>query len=216
MFSGSDTVHRRARPVQARSAATLETILAAATALLVERGLPCFNTNAVARAAGVNVATLYHYFPHKTAILRELFERNERERSAFVLSRLDGLAGTDDPAGWVGEMVATLLHLRRGQPAGPALRRACRAVPELIEAEEAVNEVLAEQLGEALKRRYPRIGARRAKAAARVMVEVTGTLLDLAGAQPASAGAIAVELESLMRGYFADLAEANGAPTPDR
>jgi AcrR family transcriptional regulator len=199
--------------MQARSAATVETILTAATTLLVEQGLPSFNTNAVAKAAGVNVATLYHYFPNKTAVLRELFQRDEAERSVFVLSRLDALATIEDPAPWVRDVVGTLLRLRRKQPAGQALRRACRAIPELTEVEESVSATLVGGLSRALKRRYPRIAGRRAKAAARVIVEVMETLLDFAGAQPAAAAALAGELESLLRGYLTELAAANAGPS---
>jgi AcrR family transcriptional regulator len=199
--------------MQARSAATVETILTAATTLLVEHGLPSFNTNAVAKAAGVNVATLYHYFPNKTAVLRELFQRDEAARSVFVLSRLDTLANADDLTGWVRDVVTTLLRLRQGQPAGPALRRACRAIPELTEVEDLVSATLVSELSRALKRRYARITPRRAKAAARVIVEVTETLLDSAGDEPSSSAAIAAELESLLRGYFAELTAANARST---
>ena len=72
---------RRAMPVQQRSAVTVEAILSASAELLVREGLPGFNTNAVAKVAGINVATLYHYFPNKNAILRELFDRDEKERT---------------------------------------------------------------------------------------------------------------------------------------
>ncbi len=50
---------RRAMPVQQRSAVTVEAILSGSAGLLVREGLPGFNTNAVAKAAGINVATLY-------------------------------------------------------------------------------------------------------------------------------------------------------------
>ena len=197
--------HRRAVPVQARSAATVETILAASSALLVEQGLPGFNTNAVAKAAGVNVATLYHYYPHKNAILRELFERDEQARAAFIRLRLDDLATTDDIAGWVHDLVATLLRLRQDQPAGVALRRACRAVPELMEAEDAVNTDLGEHLGAALRQRMPHLAPAHAGVAGRAMVEVTSNLLDFARDRPAQAADTAAVLEDLIRGMFDQL-----------
>lgn len=207
--------HRRAMPVQARSAATVEMILATARTLLAERGLPSFNTNAVARAAKVNVATLYHYFPHKNAILRELFDRDERERSAYLESRLEDLATTDDLAGVIHDVAATLHRVRGEQSAGPALRRACRAVPELMDAEEAVNAAVGERLAAALARRFPRLGPVRLGIAGRIMVEVTGALLDFAGFQPGAGEGVVAELETVLRGYMAELAAANDALAAD-
>ena len=197
--------HRRATPVQARSAATVETILAASSSLLVEQGLPGFNTNAVAKAAGVNVATLYHYYPHKNAILRELFERDAEARAAYVRLRFDDLATSSDVAGWVHDTVVALLRMWQDQPAGAALRRACRAVPELMEAEEAVNADLGERLGASLRRRMPGLGAARAAVAGRATVEVTSTMLDFARDRADTAHDAAVILEGLILGLFAEL-----------
>jgi AcrR family transcriptional regulator len=70
-------------PKQARAAATFDKIIQAAVEVLVDKGLQGFNTNIVAEVAGVNVATVYHYFPDKNSILRELFERNEAVRIGF-------------------------------------------------------------------------------------------------------------------------------------
>ena len=102
-------------------------------------------------------------------------------------------------------MVSALMRMRRSQPAGVALRRACRAVPELMEAEEIINAAVAARLAAVLRRRYPALPAERETIAARALVEVTATLLDLADDQPAFAGAMAAELEAMVRGYFKEL-----------
>ncbi len=205
MPTGSGSLNRRATPAQTRSTITLSVILDASARLLLEQGLPGFNTNAVAKAAGINVATLYHYFPHKNAVLRELFERYEVEMTTHIRSRLDDLTSTNDLAGWIHAMVSTLLQFRREQPAGVALRRACRAVPELAQAEDDINIAAAADLALALRRRAAHLSSARAMAAARVMVEVTGALLDFAADRPDVSPAIAIELESLLLGYFAEL-----------
>jgi AcrR family transcriptional regulator len=199
--------HRRATPVQARSAITLDLILAAAAGLLVDQGLPGFNTNAVAKAAGVNVATLYHYFPNKTAVLREMFDRYQADPMNDLLSRLDDLATTEDLAGWIHNLADTLFRFRMARPADVALRRACRAVPEMARAEEAVHHAAAQELAGALRRRFVRLSEARAATAARVVVEVTVALLDFAADRPDSAPVMTLELERLLVGYFSDLAE---------
>lgn len=205
MNSSQASSHRRATPAQARSAATVESILAASSALLIDQGLPGFNTNAVAKLAGVNVATLYHYFPHKNAILRELFDRDERARADFIYAQLEDLAVTPDLHGWLHRMSVTLLEMRQGQKAGVALRRACRAVPELMEAEEELNTGLASAFAGVLRRRIPQLPAARAEVAGRAMVEVASTLLDFAQSRPESARPMAEMLETIMRGFWSEL-----------
>lgn len=54
----------------------MEFILDAAAYILAERGLDGFTTNHVAARAGVNIASLYQYFPNKAAILDALQARH--------------------------------------------------------------------------------------------------------------------------------------------
>ena len=69
----------RRRPRQERSTATVEAILQAATYILTRRGWAAFTTNQVAQKAGVNIASLYQYFPNKEAIVAELQRRHVQE-----------------------------------------------------------------------------------------------------------------------------------------
>lgn len=66
----------RKEPRQERSIATVEAILQAATYILVKRGWDAFTTNEVAQKAGVNIASLYQYFPNKESIVAELQRRH--------------------------------------------------------------------------------------------------------------------------------------------
>jgi AcrR family transcriptional regulator len=77
----------RKAPRQARSAATVETILAAAARVLRRQSLAGFNTNRVAEVAGVSVGSLYQYFPNKAALVAALIDR-EQERLAQALEDL--------------------------------------------------------------------------------------------------------------------------------
>ncbi len=72
----------RRTPMQARGQATFEGILDATAGLLDKVGGDKVTTNLIARAAGVNVATLYQYFPNKQAVLLELFKRQSEARIA--------------------------------------------------------------------------------------------------------------------------------------
>jgi AcrR family transcriptional regulator len=73
--------------MQERSAATVDAILQAAAYILVRHGWEGFNTNRVAERAGVNIASLYQYFPSKEAIVVELQRRHvAKAREAFPLA----------------------------------------------------------------------------------------------------------------------------------
>jgi len=69
----------RKKPRQERSVATVEAILQAATYILTTRGWDAFTTNSVAEKAGVNIASLYQYFPNKQAIIAELQRRHAQD-----------------------------------------------------------------------------------------------------------------------------------------
>lgn len=69
----------RKTPRQERSVATVEAILQAATYILSKRGWRAFTTNEVAEKAGVNIASLYQYFPNKESIVAELQRRHIQE-----------------------------------------------------------------------------------------------------------------------------------------
>jgi AcrR family transcriptional regulator len=69
----------RKKPLQERSTATVDAIVQAAAYILQRKGWERFNTNAVAEKAGVNIASLYQYFPNKEAIVAELKRRHSAD-----------------------------------------------------------------------------------------------------------------------------------------
>ena len=89
----------RRKPSQERSRFTVEAILEAAAYILVREGFARLTTNRIAERAGVNIASLYQYFPGKEAIVAELRRRHgaaERAaaREALALRRDGGLEPT--------------------------------------------------------------------------------------------------------------------------
>lgn len=72
-------IHPRKAPRQARSIATVEVILEAATRVLARESLEGFNTNRVAEVAGVSVGSVYQYFPNKAALVTALIDRAQGE-----------------------------------------------------------------------------------------------------------------------------------------
>lgn len=62
-------------PTQPSSEETVAVIIEAAAQVLEADGLDGFNTNAVARRAGVSIGSLYQYFPGKDALTAALIRR---------------------------------------------------------------------------------------------------------------------------------------------
>ena len=123
----------RKRPRQARSKATVDTILAATARVLVKQGFDGLTTNAVAEAAGVSIGSLYQYFPNKEALVAALIERHVEEMNAAMLARARaGRDAADARGGARGDRAddprarARARAPSRAHRAGPA-RRPARA-----------------------------------------------------------------------------------------
>lgn len=83
----------RKPPIQKRSKATVDGILAAATQVFESRGYAAGTTNRIADCAGVSIGTLYQYYPSKEAIAVALLERHIADTNRRLKE-------------WVGHMVA--------------------------------------------------------------------------------------------------------------
>lgn len=79
----------RKQPTQQRSRATVEAILQATAYIIEKHGYDGLNTNLVAERAGVNIATLYQYFPNKESLVAELGRRHAVEARAAALAVLE-------------------------------------------------------------------------------------------------------------------------------
>lgn len=73
---GKRVLKPRKTPSQERAKATVGAILEAGAYILIKDGWEKFTTNHVAERAGVNIASLYQYFPNKESIAVELQRRH--------------------------------------------------------------------------------------------------------------------------------------------
>lgn len=83
----------RKEPLQKRSLELRKAILEAATYVLKKDGVGRFTTNRVADRAGVNIASLYQYYPNKESLLFHLveIEWNATFESIFPILRMSGM-----------------------------------------------------------------------------------------------------------------------------
>ncbi len=88
----------RKRPSQPRAEDTVAAIIEAAAQVLETEGLEGFNTNAIARRAGVSIGSLYQYFPGKDALTIALMNREAKrfyEDARAMLDQPTGEAALD-------------------------------------------------------------------------------------------------------------------------
>ncbi len=87
---GASVATTRRDPVQQRSRARVEQIIAAATDILYEDGVDALSTRVIAKRSGVPVATIYRYFENSDAILAAFLdhemEKLDDEVTAAVLA----------------------------------------------------------------------------------------------------------------------------------
>jgi AcrR family transcriptional regulator len=171
-------VEIRKLPIQARGAATFDAILDATAQLLEQAGHEILTTNLVAEVAGVNIATLYQYFPSKEAILLALFRRDTDSRIAAGQVPLDQADGSTHWRDVVSEAIDALVHMRRGQVGATALRRAMRSLPELQAYERETMISSARTVAAKLLSR-PGLSAERAELMGLCVMETVTALLDL-------------------------------------
>lgn len=195
----------RAVPVQKRSEETLQKILDSAMNLLESEGIAGFNTNAVAKVAGVNVGTLYHYFSDKNSLLAEMFLRSESERVDYLSKRLESFGSAQDLYRWIHETLGALMKMRWSTPGATNLRNAVRVLPNLQTLGEEQDERSARALSEALRARYPDISKTRADAAGRMLIDIGVSALDKVGAGNGQWRTVQRELAEMMTAYLQTL-----------
>ncbi len=136
------TLTRRA-PSQSRSRRTVDRILDAARTILAGEGAAAFNTNRIARTAGVSVGSVYEYFPDKDAIIDRVSDDIAEKEIEEVLSLLRKRSG-ESPANVVEAVVGLLLDLYRDHLSLYRGLRTIRAVRESVGTRPAEQLIMEE------------------------------------------------------------------------
>ena len=120
----------RKMPTQERSKATVDALVQATADILVRDGYAKLTTNRIADRAGVNVASLYQFFPGKESLVAEVQRRHVKaERAAMrevlatrKFNTLKELIQTLVALGFAAHAVNPKLHhaLTEEMPARPA------------------------------------------------------------------------------------------------
>lgn len=142
----------RRQPRQARSRQTVERLLEAADRLLSAQGVLAFNTNAVAAEAGIDIASLYQYFPSKEAVIYSLLE--QRCLGLQARCELWRLEADRMPLPELLEQVSHALYPEESHVwSVGSLQPMIDRVPELKELTEALQQDLAAFWADVLQQR---------------------------------------------------------------
>lgn len=202
----AQSIEPRRRPESGRAKRTVERILASTAALLDEVGFDDLTTNLIAERAGVNVASVYKYFPNKYAVLVALAEQM-RDLQLELLS--EKLQARDD---WRSELAVVLdayLELFLARPGFAELAAVLSTSPALRGIDEASLAAEARLIAERGVA-YGIEGSRADREAiARVVLEAARGVLPLARrAGPAGRRRLMRELRRMLEAYLSGYLEA--------
>jgi AcrR family transcriptional regulator len=110
---GAGRVYRQ--PQQTRAKETVDALLTATKALLVQRGVEGATTNAIAELAGVSIGSLYQYFPSREAIIAELSRRHVDQVLTLIFAEVDALTGTNLRVG-ARRLIQLMIEIHRQDP----------------------------------------------------------------------------------------------------
>ena len=135
-------------PRQARSLETLERILDAAEALIIEKGASALTIAEVARRARSSVGSLYARFSGKEALLRSVFERFFEQAAATAEKALD-------PGVWqTASLAAVFEQICAFTVRTFVERRELIASLTIYAAQSPEMSAIAERLGDTLSERF--------------------------------------------------------------
>jgi AcrR family transcriptional regulator len=193
----------RKSPRQARAQKTVERILATTAELLDQIGFDRLTTNLVAERAGVNIASLYAYFPNKYALLHSLALRLAERQVKQIRTYIDRL-GADVPWQIASDgIVDAMLAASRNQPGFAALQHALMAVPELRAVYRQSNDGLVDAMDRFLRRYKVELPRDHVALIQMSLGETSAILFDLAVSQGKGVDHRVIdELKRVHRGYL--------------
>jgi len=204
MTDAPDELSPRRLPQQPRARRSVERLLAVTGELLEEVGVDRLTTNLVAERAGLNIATLYAYFPNKYALIAALALDFAEAQIAAMRTYL---RGADPARPWQevhDELIDVLVAVGRTRTGAVALQRALVAVPELLAAYRRMNFLTARELNGFLRRWGVDLPERRLDLMVLCMGEASAALLDLAASgEGYAADEVVAEMKAMLKGYIA-------------
>lgn len=191
----------RVRPVQQRAQRKLDAILDATASLLTTGSIEAISILAIAEAAAVPPATVYHYFENRLAVFAAVAERTMCRVDAELAQQLQHFAVS--PALSSRPLLQALFAAYREAPGYVSILRTLRAEPLLYDLIQESNQRSASMLATVLMARTS-LPALRAARIGWILSEACEQILQAAlMAEPEEAAALLDELVEMVDALFA-------------
>ncbi|MBK1874995.1 TetR/AcrR family transcriptional regulator [Marinobacter sp. 1-3A] len=190
------------QPVQSRAQRSVRKILDAALEVLSEEGYAGLTTNKVATRAGINVATLYTYFPNKAAIIIQVAKEFEEARLNYLIDNTERFEHTGNWQIWLQDAIDSLVQFRCDNPDSLYLRAAIMSAPELRYLDEETNARAIDALLPGLQAHSDALPTTLLSAIARTVTLTTTTVIDDAFALSPYNESLIQELKLLLLNYL--------------
>jgi AcrR family transcriptional regulator len=194
----------RPNPLQRRSVATVDRILAATAALLDEVGFDRLNTNLICERSNLTPPALYRHFPNKYAVMaelgRRLMEAQNQALYRFVGAHPDVLVSAPAIAGILQGQHA----LTCSQPGGRWIMRLLHSTPELIHVRLESHRIVANYLAQRHKATDPSAPADQLARRYRMAVDTGYAMMELLLDQPElDSAAVFADASAMIAALFA-------------
>lgn len=145
----------RREPTQKRSRERVERMLAVASRLIAEKGSDALRMGEVAEKAGVSIGSLYQFFPDKSAIIRALADRYQKESEVCIAEALTSVKDGKALEKAFSALVHTYYGIFLAEPVMRDIWSGTQADKALRELELAHSRANAGMLLEVLIRLHP-------------------------------------------------------------
>lgn len=183
----------RRKPKQERSRERIDAILSTTMRLIGEKGIDAVTMKEVGMQAGGPIATVYHYFPNKSAILAMLYERFSEISRARLTAIIADIGGKDDVIVAADRLLDDYHSRVAGDPAIQDLQNAIQADKALKNLDIAETRRQASLFCEHV---VPLIEPERREAFARIVIlvfQLAGAVVRLALTQNEAEGRRTIE-----------------------
>lgn len=197
----------RRTPSQQRAHESVQAIVRAATEIIEAEGYEAYNTNTVAKRAGVSVALVYRYFPNKESILVALWEETQNVRARTVVHIIRQIPTVENWEEYSRMIMVTLRKLRTDQPNLMMMRKIFPSVPQLAFVENKVIRECGDALVSVIKKRFAKISDDEAEAATMTLLSMIPPLVDatMEAVDPTAVSALIESNVRLLAMFFTDL-----------
>jgi len=197
----------RRTPSQQRAHESVQAIVRAATEIIEAEGYEAYNTNTVAKRAGVSVALVYRYFPNKESILVALWEETQNVRARTVVHIIRQIPTVENWEEYARMIMVTLRKLRTDQPNLMMMRKIFPSVPQLAFVENKVIRECGDALVSVIKKRFAKISDDEAEAATMTLLSMIPPLVDatMEAVDPTAISALIESNVRLLAMFFTDL-----------